>query len=186
MKFTNLLIAISLSLTSLSVMAGLGEVEGRTTCTDIEPVAKKVLETSGCYYSGSIGASNSYAITELDFILDNSDNFSIVDNVWFEHDKKGKVINKKTVVTYSGLKAKTVMLKVKTLKEVSKQEIEKRNKQPNPKFSDVLYCYKIIEKGHDAATCVPYDLILKISQYSQYRTDDKPIRFKVIVDKERL
>ena len=48
MKFTNLLIAISLSLTSLSVMAGLGEVEGRTTCTDIEPVAKKVLETSGC------------------------------------------------------------------------------------------------------------------------------------------
>ena len=78
------------------------------------------------------------------------------------------------------------MLKVKTLKEVSKQEIEKRNKQPNPKFSDVLYCYKIIEKGHDAATCVPYDLILKISQYSQYRTDDKPIRFKVIVDKERL
>ena len=35
MKFTNLLIAISLSLTSFSVMAGMGEVEGNTTCTEI-------------------------------------------------------------------------------------------------------------------------------------------------------
>ena len=105
----------------------------------------------------------SYAITELDFMDENADKFEIVDNTWFERDDKGNVTSEKTTVTLNGLEAETQLLKNKMLKEISKEDIEKRYKQANPKFSDVLYCYSLTEQGYDAATCVPYDMILKLS-----------------------
>lgn len=163
MKHINLLLAVTLSLVSLSAVAGMGEVEGNTICTDIEPKAKKIIATGGCSYTGSVGASMSYSITELDFMDENADNFGIVDNTWFERDNKGNVTSEKTTVTLNGLEAETLLLKNKTLKEISKEEIEKRYKQSNPKFSDVLYCYSITEQDYDAATCVPYDMILNLS-----------------------
>lgn len=160
MKLTNLFMIVPLSLFSVGAFAAMSEVEGNTVCTNLLSVSEKTTETYDCYYSGSVGTSNAYAITELDLLLGNADNWSVVDNVWIDNTNKKSSTKKKTVTTINGVNAKIIHLNNKTFKTVSQKEFNKRLEKDSANFDDVLKCYVADDEG----VCVPYNLSMELGE----------------------
>lgn len=155
MKNIALLAFISLSLVSVSSIAGTGEVKGKSTCTKVYSLDKKQSKSMPCTYSGTVGGSQSYGITELRLNLSNGDIYNVVNNLWFEQDGRGNFLWKESDISINGSPAEILYLQPKTLKEIHES---KRNR---PEYSKLLQCFKPIDSS--SAFCIPYELIASIN-----------------------
>ena len=70
MKFSKILMALPLSLLSVSAIAGMADINGSTKCTIVDSIIKNKAIVKSCTYEGAVGGSMSYAISQLNFKLD--------------------------------------------------------------------------------------------------------------------
>ena len=161
MKFSKILMALPLSLLSVSAIAGMADINGSTKCTIVDSIIKNKAIVKACTYEGSVGGSMSYAISQLNFKLSNGTIYRTVDNATFDFNTSGKIQNLKETISLNGKTAKVVRLHHKTFKKISDEDIESRYESIKPDFSDVLQCFKYVKQ--DAAFCVSYEFISRIS-----------------------
>ena len=102
MKLASLLVLIPLSLMSVSAMANVSEVKGKTQCTVIDSISKKKATKSACTYTGAIGGSMSYGIEQLNFKLKNGKKYSTVNDATFDFGEDGRVKNLVEEVSFNG------------------------------------------------------------------------------------
>ena len=161
MKFSKILMALPLSLLSVSATAGMADINGSTKCTIVDSIIKNKAIVKPCTYEGSVGGSMSYAISQLNFKLSNGTIYRTVDNATFDFNTSGKIQNLKETISLNGKTAEVVRLHHKTFKKISDEDIESRHESVKPDFSDVLQCFKYVKQ--DAAFCVSYEFINRIS-----------------------
>ena len=161
MKLSKILMALPLSLLSVSAIAGMADINGSTKCTIVDSIIKNKAIVKSCTYEGAVGGSMSYAISQLNFKLSNGDTYRTVDNATFDFGKGGQVQNLKETVLLNGKTAEVVRLHHKTFKKISDKDIDSRYESIKPDFSDVLQCFKYVKQ--DAAFCVSYEFINRIS-----------------------
>lgn len=161
MKLSKILMALPLSLLSVSAIAGMADVNGIIKCTIVDSIIKNKAIVKPCTYEGSVGGSISYAISQLNFKLSNGTIYRTVDNATFDFNTSGKIQNLKETISLNGKTAKVVRLHHKTFKKISDEDIESRYESVKPDFSDVLQCFKYVKQ--DAAFCVSYEFINRIS-----------------------
>ncbi|MGP9558518.1 hypothetical protein [Psychrobacter sp. AOP7-A1-24] len=101
MKLSKILIALPLSLLSVSAIAGTADVNGSTKCTIIDSIIKNKAIVKACTYEDAIGGSMSYAISQLNFKLSNGNIYCTVDNATFDFNTSGKIQNLKETISLS-------------------------------------------------------------------------------------
>ena len=161
MKVSKILMALPLSLLSVSAIAGMADVNGIIKCTIVDSIIKNKAIVKPCTYEGSVGGSMSYAISQLNFKLSNGSIYRTVDDATFDFNTSGKIQNLKETVLLNGRTAEVVRLHHKTFKKTSDKDIDSRYESIKPDFSDVLQCFKYVKQ--DAAFCVSYEFISRIS-----------------------
>lgn len=155
MKLASLLVLIPLSLMSVSAMANVSEVKGKTQCTVIDSISKKKATKSACTYTGAIGGSMSYGIEQLNFKLKNGKKYSTVNDATFDFGEDGRVKNLVEEVSFNGKSGELVHIRMKTFKVVSETAMDKlREAQSAELDNGILKCFRAI-KNKDTAFCTP-------------------------------
>ena len=154
-------IILSIALSSVSVMAMVGEVAGDTTCTTVSLSNKKVLKKTPCRFEGAIGASMVYSVQQLNFTTASNETFSTVNNASFRFGNNAETLDLEETISINDKPAEVIKLNSRTLKKLTKTEIDKLHKKKNPDFSEILQCFKPIKKN--TAFCIPYGLIYGMS-----------------------
>ena len=154
-------VILPMALGSISALAMVGEVAGDTTCTTVSLTNKKVLKKTPCRFEGSIGASMVYAVQQLDFITASNETFSTVNNASFRFGDHAEMLDLEETISINDKPAEVIKLDSRTLKRLTKIEIDNLHKKKNPDFSKVLQCFKPIKKN--TAFCIPYGLIYGMS-----------------------
>lgn len=155
MKLASLLVLIPLSLMSVSAMANVSEVKGKTQCTVIDSISKKKVTKSACTYTGAIGGSMSYGIEQLDFKLKNGKKYRTVNDATFDFGEDGRVKNLVEEVSFNGKPGELVHIRMKTFKVVSETAMDKlREAQSAELDNGILKCFRAI-KNKDTAFCTP-------------------------------
>ena len=155
MKLASLLVLIPLSLMSVSAMANVSEVKGKTQCTVIDSISKKKATKSACTYTGAIGGSMSYGIEQLNFKLKNGKKYSTVNDATFDFGEDGRVKNLVEEVSFNGKSGELVHIRMKTFKVVSETAMDNlREAQSAELDNGILKCFRAI-KNKDTAFCTP-------------------------------
>ena len=155
MKLASLLVLIPLSLMSVSAMAGVAEVKGKTQCTVIDSISKKKATKSACTYTGAIGGSMSYGIEQLNFKLKNGKKYSTVNDATFDFGEDGRVKNLVEEVSINGKSGELVHIRMKTFKVVSETAMDKLREAESAELDNgILKCFRAI-KNKDTAFCTP-------------------------------
>ena len=155
MKLASLLVLIPLSLMSVSAMANVSEVKGKTQCTVIDSISKKKATKSACTYTGAIGGSMSYGIEQLNFKLKNGKKYSTVNDATFDFGEDGRVKNLVEEVSINGKSGELVHIRMKTFKVVSETAMDKLREAESAELDNgILKCFRAI-KNKDTAFCTP-------------------------------
>ncbi|WLW65218.1 hypothetical protein [Psychrobacter sp. van23A] len=155
MKLASLLVLIPLSLMSVSAMANVSEVKGKTQCTVIDSISKKKATKSACTYTGAIGGSMSYGIEQLNFKLKNGKKYSTVNDATFDFGEDGRVKNLVEEVSFNGKSGELVHIRMKTFKVVSETAMDKLREAESAELDNgILKCFRAI-KNKDTAFCTP-------------------------------
>ena len=155
MKLASLFVLIPLSLMSVSAMAGVAEVKGKTQCTVIDSISKKKMTKSACTYTGAIGGASTYGIENMDYKLKNGKKYSTVNDATFDFGDDGRVKNLVKQVSLNGKPGELVHIRMKTFKVVSETAMDKLREAGSAELDNgILKCFRAI-KNKDTAFCTP-------------------------------
>ncbi len=159
-------IVLTLSLLSLLVFstnatAMVTEVSGETICTTVSLIDKEIVRQSPCSYKGATGASMVYFVQQLNFKINNSKIISTVNNATFRFGEAEEMLDLEETISINDQPAEVILIDARTIKKLSKKEIESYYDQSEPDFANVWHCFKPINKSQ--AFCIPNIVIYNMS-----------------------
>ena len=157
MTTKQLLIILPMLLGSVGAMAMVAEVEGDTICTTVSLTSQKVLKKTPCRFEGNTGASMVYFVQQLNFTVASNKTFSTINNASFRFGDNGETLDLEETISINDKPAEIIKLNSRTLKKLTKIEMDNLHKKKVPDFSKVLHCFKPIKEN--TAFCIPYSVI---------------------------
>ena len=94
-----------------------------------------------------------YFVQQLNFKINNSKIISTVNNATFRFGEAEEMLDLEETISINDQPAEVILIDARTIKKLSKKEIESYYDQSEPDFANVWHCFKPINKSQ--AFCIP-------------------------------